>query len=225
MTTRKLSALAVVAGTVALAGVSLWAKPEFPSDVVKDPTAAPAPKGDDQKPTGPLDFTVKTIDGKEQKLADYRGKVVMIVNVASKCGFTRQYKPLEEVYKKYADKGFVILGFPADNFGHQEPGTNEEIKEFCTGKYDVTFPMMSKISVKGDDKAPLYKFLTEKHTAKDFAGEIGWNFTKFIVDRNGNVIARYSSKTEPDDAKVTGEIEKALAAKPADDKDQKADAR
>ena len=119
------------------------------------------------------------------------------------------------MYKKFADRGFVILGFPANDFNGQEPGSDEEIKQFCSSKYDVTFPLMSKITVLGDGKAPLYKFLTEKPTAGDFAGEIGWNFNKFLVDRNGNLIARYNSKTKPDDAQVTGEIEKALDAKPA----------
>jgi glutathione peroxidase len=200
---------------VALVGVCavsiLMGKPSFPENVVKEPTKAPADTKDKQ-PAGPLDFTVETIDGTKQPLSAYKGKVVMIVNVASKCGFTKQYTQLEAVYKKYADQGFVILGFPANNFGGQEPGTNEEIKQFCSSKYDVTFPMMAKISVLGDDKAPLYKFLTDKPTAGDFAGDIGWNFNKFIVDRNGNLIARYNSKATPDAPIVTSEIEKALAA-------------
>ena len=209
----KLRHLLLTAGILGLgAAAALVAKPTFPENVVKDPTNAPTQSKDD-KPAGPLDFTVKNIDGKEQKLSDYKGKVVMIVNVASKCGFTKQYTQLEAVYKKYADRGFVILGFPANNFGAQEPGSDSEIKHFCTSTYDVTFPMMSKISVLGDDKAPLYKFLTEPQTAGPFAGEIGWNFNKFIVDRNGNVIARFNSKATPDDLQVTGEIEKALDAK------------
>lgn len=210
----KRRSLLVAAGVVMIAGVSLWAKPNFPANVVKDPTPAPAQARDNQ-PVSPLDFTVKSIDGKDQSLSQYKGKVVMIVNVASRCGFTPQYQQLEAVYKKYADRGFVILGFPANNFGGQEPGTNEQIQQFCKSKYDVTFPMMAKISVLGDDKAPLYKFLTEQPTAGDFAGEIGWNFTKFVVDRNGNLIARYNSKVKPDDSIVTTEIEKALDAKPA----------
>ena len=135
------------------------------------------------------------------------------MNVASKCGFTPQYAGLESLYKKYADQGLVIIGFPANNFGHQEPGTDAEIKTFCSSKYDVTFPMMSKISVKGDDKAPLYKFLTEEPTAGAFKGDIGWNFTKFIIDRNGNAIARFASKIEPDDKMLVAVVEKALAAK------------
>ena len=211
----KLRSLFLVAGAVVLTGVSLFAaKPAFPDNVVKEPTKAPA-ASKDGKPASPLDFTVQDINGKDAKLSQYKGKVVMIVNVASRCGFTPQYEQLEAVYKKYADKGFVILGFPANNFGAQEPGSNEEIQTFCKSKFGVTFPMMSKISVVGDDKAPLYKFLTEKPTAGDFAGEIGWNFSKFIVDRNGNLIARYNSKVKPDDKTVTDEIEKALRAKGA----------
>jgi glutathione peroxidase len=213
----KLRKLSLVAGMIGLCGATLVNRPTFLPDVVKAPSDAP-PQGNENQPAGPLEFTVKTIDGMEQKLADYKGKVVMIVNVASKCGFTPQYKQLEEVYKKYADRGLVIIGFPANNFGGQEPGTNEQIKQFCSNKYDVTFPMMAKVSVVGEDKAPLYKFLTEKESAGDFAGEIGWNFNKFLVDRNGNLIARFNSKAKPDDAAVTEEIEKALDAKPAEAK-------
>ena len=210
----KLGISLLTVGLLVLCAATIVRRPTFPANVVKEPTSEPAQARDGQA-AGPLDFTVKTIDGKEQKLADYRGKVVMIVNVASKCGFTPQYENLEKVYKEYADRGFVILGFPANNFGGQEPGSDEQIKQFCTSKFDVTFPMMSKISVVGEDKAPLYKFLTEKPTAGDFAGEIGWNFNKFLIDRNGNLIARYNSKTKPDDPEVTKEIEKALEAKPA----------
>ena len=201
-------AVGAVAGIGVLCAALAYAKPAPSKDIVKEPTKMPA------KP-GPLDFTVKTIDGKEQNLSDYKGKVVMLVNVASKCGYTKQYTPLQSVYQKYADQGFVILGFPANNFKGQEPGSDEEIKEFCSSKYDVTFPLMSKISVAGDDKHPLYKFLTEEQTGKDFAGDIGWNFTKFLVDRNGNLIGRFATKTSPDEAAVTAAIEKALAAKPA----------
>jgi len=210
----KLRKLLVAMGAVAMTGAALLARPAFLPDVIKPPTSSPA-VAKNGKPAGPLDFTVKDIHGKDVKLSEYKGKVVMIVNVASKCGFTPQYTALEAVYTKYADKGFVILGFPANDFGHQEPGTNEEIETFCKSKFSVTFPMMSKIAVLGEEKAPLYKFLTEKETAGDFAGEIGWNFNKFIVDRNGNVIARYNSKATPDSAAVTNEIERALSAKAA----------
>jgi glutathione peroxidase len=181
-------------------------------DVIKSPTTMPA-MGTVDSPASPLDFVMKDIDGKDAKLSDYRGKVVLLVNVASKCGFTPQYEGLEALYKTYADRGLVIIGFPANNFGGQEPGTNDEIKAFCSSKYSVTFPMMSKISVKGDDKHPLYKFLTEAPTAGDFAGEIGWNFTKFLVDRNGNVMARFASKTKPSDPTLTTAVEQALDAK------------
>jgi glutathione peroxidase len=197
---------------IAIAGAGCWVKNIFAQAVVKDPTTMPT-NGSTTRPASPLDFVVKDIDGKETKLSDYRGKVVMIVNVASKCGFTPQYAGLEALYKKYADQGFVILGFPANNFGHQEPGTDSDIKTFCSSKYDVTFPMMSKISVKGDDKAPLYKFLTEAPTAGDFKGDIAWNFTKFVVDRNGTVIGRFASATKPSDPKLVDLVEKAIASK------------
>ena len=206
-----LRTLLIGGGAIVFAGAALLAtvsKPSYLPNVVKAPTDTPA-----REKHSPLDFTVKTIDGKEQNLEQYKGKVVMIVNVASKCGYTPQYAALEKLYKTYADRGFVILGFPANNFRSQEPGSDEQIKTFCTSKYGVTFPMMSKISVEGPDQAPIYKFLTEPETAGEFAGPIGWNFNKFIIDRNGNLIARYNSKTTPDDPEVTGEIEKALDAK------------
>jgi glutathione peroxidase len=160
--------------------------------------------------SGVLDFTLNSLDGKPAPLAEYRGKVVLIVNVASKCGYTPQYTGLEKIYEKYKDQGFVILGFPANNFGGQEPGTNEEIKTFCSSKYQVTFPMYSKVSVKGADSTPLYQFLTDKQSNPATAGEIKWNFTKFLVDRNGKVIARFEPAITPESADVTGAIEKAL---------------
>jgi glutathione peroxidase len=154
-------------------------------------------------------FTPNSIDGKPAPLADYKGKVVLVVNVASQCGYTPQYSALESTYEKYKDKGFVILGFPANNFGAQEPGTNEEIKTFCTRKYSVTFPMYAKISVKGADQAPLYAYLT-KDTPAGINGEIKWNFTKFLVDRNGNVIQRFEPAVTPDSKEVIAAIEKQL---------------
>jgi glutathione peroxidase len=157
-----------------------------------------------------LDFTMNTIDGKPSPLSEYRGKVVMIVNVASKCGYTPQYTGLEKIYEQYKAKGFVILGFPANNFGLQEPGTNEEIKTFCSSKYQVTFPMYSKISVKGIDTAPLYLFLTDMGNNPKTGGEIKWNFTKFLVGRDGKVIQRFEPAITPESAEVTGAIEKAL---------------
>lgn len=161
-------------------------------------------------PSSVLDFTPLSIDGKPAPLSAYKGKVLMIVNVASKCGFTPQYSALEAIYRKYENQGFVITGFPANNFMSQEPGTNAEIKSFCHSKYDVTFPMYSKISVKGDDQAPLYKFLTGKSTDTRFGGDIKWNFTKFLVNRDGHVIARFEPATKPDSPEVASAIENAL---------------
>lgn len=154
-------------------------------------------------------FTLNSIDGEAIPLSTYKGKVVLLVNVASRCGYTPQYTALESLYEKYKEKGLVILGFPANNFGAQEPGTNAEIKSFCSTKYNVTFPMFSKISVKGDDKAPLYQFLTEKANP-NVAGEIKWNFTKFLADRNGHVVARFESAITPDSPEVVAEVEKLL---------------
>ena len=157
-----------------------------------------------------LDFTLNSIDGKPAPLSQYQGKVVMIVNVASRCGYTPQYAGLEKIYEKYKDQGFVILGFPANNFGGQEPGTNEEIKTFCSSKYMVTFPMYSKISVKGADIHPLYQFLTDKQANAKTGGDIQWNFTKFLVGKDGKVVARFESAVTPESAEVTSAIEKAL---------------
>ena len=143
-------------------------------------------------------------------LAKYKGKVLLIVNVASKCGFTKQYAGLEELNKKYSDKGLVILGFPSNDFKGQEPGTEEEIVQFCTAKFNVTFPLYAKVQVTGADKAPLYEYLTEgDHPGK---GEVGWNFNKFLVDRNGHVVEHYQSKVTPDAPELTGKIEELLAA-------------
>ena len=162
---------------------------------------------------GPLQFKVKDIDGKDVDLAQYKGKAVLIVNVASKCGNTPQYAQLQELHKKYADQGLVILGFPANEFGKQEPGTNEQIKEFCTGKYNVSFPMFSKIVVKGEGQAPLYRYLTSKETDPKFAGDITWNFEKFLVGRDGRVVARFKPKTKPDAPEVVQAIETEIAKK------------
>jgi len=158
------------------------------------------------------DFTLNSIDGQPAPLSAYRGKVVLLVNVASRCGFTPQYTALESIYEKYKDHGFVIVGIPANNFGSQEPGSNQEIKMFCSAKYHVTFPMMAKVSVKGSDITPLYRFLTDKSGHSQTGGEIGWNFTKFLVGPDGKVIARFDSAIEPDSPQVTSAIEKALSS-------------
>jgi len=155
----------------------------------------------------PLTGKVKKIDGTEVDLASYKGKVVLIVNVASRCGYTGQYAGLQKLYDAYKDKGLVVLGFPANEFGAQEPGTDAEIATFCSSKYGVTFDMFSKIVVKGPNKAPLYKTLTEGATPP---GEVSWNFEKFLVGRDGRIIGRYKSSVAPDDAKLTGAIEAEL---------------
>jgi len=170
----------------------------------------PLKEGEKMAEKSVLDFTMKSIDGDDVKLDSYIGKVLLLVNVASKCGYTPQYRGLESVYKKYKEQGLVVMGFPANNFFWQEPGTNDEIKTFCTTKYNVTFPMFAKISVKGDKIHPLYKFLTSKQTNPEFAGSISWNFNKFLVDRAGKVVARFSSKDEPESEKVLQAIEQAL---------------
>ncbi|MBM3493781.1 MAG: glutathione peroxidase [Armatimonadetes bacterium] len=166
-----------------------------------------------QRKPGALDFSVKSIDGRSVKLSRYRGKVVMIVNVASRCGNTPQYAGLQAIYEKYRKQGFVVLGFPANEFGAQEPGTDSEIKQFCTANYKVTFPMFSKVVVKGEGQAPLYRYLTSKDTNPEFAGEIEWNFAKFLIGRDGKPAARFSPRTQPNDPTVTEAIEKLLKAK------------
>jgi glutathione peroxidase len=152
-------------------------------------------------------FAMKTMDGKEKSLAEYKGNVLLIVNVASFCGYTPQYKDLEEVYRKYKDKGFRILAFPANNFGEQEPGSDEEIKTFCSTKYDVTFDLFSKISVRGDDQHPLYRYITKD---SPFPGEVKWNFQKYLVDKKGTLVAMFPSKTKPTERLVVERIESLL---------------
>jgi len=154
-----------------------------------------------------LDFTMKSIDGKDVPLSTYKGKVLLIVNVASRCGFTPQYAGLEALYRAYKEKGFVILGFPANNFLWQEPGSDAEIKKFCTETYDVTFDLFSKISVRGDDQDPLYKFIVSD---PKFGGSVKWNFQKYLIDRNGVIVGKYASGVEPQSEDLTGAIEQAL---------------
>ena len=154
------------------------------------------------------DFKVKTIQGEDTTLAQYKGKVMLIVNVASKCGFTPQYDGLEALYQKYKDKGVVVLGFPCNQFGSQEPGTEEEIQNFCRVNFGVTFPMFSKLNVNGDDTHPLYVYLKSEQPGILGSESIKWNFTKFLVDRNGKVIERFGSSTKP--KKIEKEIEALL---------------
>ena len=156
------------------------------------------------------DFSVRSIDGTTVDLSGYKGKVVLVVNVASFCGHTKQYAPLEKLYRTYKDKGLVILGFPANDFGAQEPGTDEEIKTFCTSKYDVTFPMFSKVVVKGSAKAPLFEYLTSGGGNPSLAGEIDWNFEKFLLGKDGSLVARFGSRVDPSSNEVISAIESAL---------------
>ncbi len=172
-----------------------------------DKAAAPAP-GAKAEASDVLSYTMKRLDGSEESLGAYKGKVVLIVNTASKCGLTPQYKELESLYSAKKDAGLVVLGFPANNFMAQEPGTDAEISEFCAKNYGVTFPMFSKISVKGADQHPLYKSLTG--LPEPLGGEIKWNFDKFLLDRTGKVVARFGPKTTPSDPAVTAKVDELL---------------
>ena len=159
------------------------------------------------------DINAVNIDGNDVNLGKYKDKVILFVNTASKCGYTPQYKGLQAIYNKYKDRDFVILGFPSNDFGGQEPGSSKEIKEFCTLRYKVTFPMFAKIVVKGDQKHPLYKYLTSTETNPKFSGKITWNFNKFLANHKGEIIARFSSKETPESKEVTDSIEEAIKEK------------
>jgi glutathione peroxidase len=175
--------------------------------------AACAPEGAQAKPAKSLhDLTVTTIDGKKKNLSDYKGKVVLVVNTASQCGYTRQYAGLQTLYKKMAGKGFEVLAFPSNDFGEQEPGTEAEIKQFCETRYKTTFPLFSKVHATGKQKSSIYRFLTESG-AEPFRGDVRWNFTKFLVNKSGQVVGRYESHVDPGDAKLAADIQKSLAAK------------
>jgi len=164
----------------------------------------------EEKPAA-LNFTVKSITGKDVNLADYKGKVLLVVNVASECGLTPQYEQLEALYAKYADKGFVVLGFPCNQFGKQEPGSDAEIADFCTTNYKVKFPMFSKIDVNGENAAPFYKHLTSLDVKPKGQGQVAWNFEKFVIGKNGEVVARFTPMTSPDAIDVVSTIESELA--------------
>ncbi len=200
--------MTLIALSLALAGANeIAAARQTPA--ATPPAAAPPAK------EGPavLNFTMKDIDGKDVDLSKYQGKVVLMVNVASECGLTPQYQDLQALHDQYAEKGLVILGFPANEFGEQEPGSNEEIKSFCTSKYNVKFPMFSKVIVKGQGQCDLYKFLTGSDTDPKFAGEIKWNFTKFLISRDGEVVNRFEPKVKPSAEEVTKAIDAELAKK------------
>lgn len=191
------------------------AKPEPAAKAQTDETPAAQGNeelGDDEANTNSavvLDHTVETIDGSEKSLADYRGKALLVVNTASQCGYTPQYEGLQELYAKYEEQGFEVLAFPSNDFGGQEPGSEEEIASFVDETYGVQFPMFAKVPVKGEKKAPLYQMLTEQ-TPEGIKGEIEWNFTKFLVDPQGKVIARFASAVDPMDAELTAKLESVL---------------
>jgi glutathione peroxidase len=174
-----------------------------------------ADKADDdaKKTPAALDFKMKTLDGKEIDLSQYLGKVVLVVNVASKCGLTPQYEQLQALHDKYAEKGVAVIGFPCNQFGAQEPGTPEEIREFCSKKYNVSFDLFAKIDVNGDEACPLYKYLTSLDTKPAEKGKISWNFEKFLINRKGEVVARFAPRTKPNDPEVLKAIEAELEAK------------
>ncbi len=193
--------IAALSATLVLSAVALFAQADGPTmRATTQPDAPPV-----------LSFTMKSLEGKDVDLASYKGKVVLMVNTASKCGFTPQYAGLEKLHEKYADKGLAILGFPSNDFGHQEPGTSEDISTFCTKNYGVKFDMFSKIDVKGDTQHPLYKFLTSQDTDKPFAGVVKWNFEKFLIARDGTIVARFRSKITPESDEMVKAIEAELA--------------
>lgn len=204
---RSLALLALVA--VACDSSSTPAKPAPAAEPAKVAQAEAKPSAAAEGPT--LDHTVETIEGGQQKLADLRGKAVLIVNTASQCGFTPQYAKLQELYGRYKERGLVVLGFPSNDFGEQEPGDANQIKEFVASKFAVDFPMMNKVHAKGPEIAPIYKTLTEE-TPEGIRGEVKWNFTKFLIDPSGHVVARFESAVDPLAPEVTGAIEKVLPA-------------
>jgi glutathione peroxidase len=184
--------------------------------LAKDPATPKAAPNEKEKSAAvtPLNEEMETLDGKKVNLAEkYKGKVVLLVNVASKCGYTPQYAPLEALHEKYGKEGLAVVGVPCNQFGGQEPGTAEDITEFCTKNYGVKFDMLAKVDVKGKDAAPLYKRITSKKTDPDFSGTIGWNFEKFLFNREGQVVARFKSKVKPDSPEVIKAIEAELAKK------------
>jgi len=175
--------------------------------------ACVATAGAEEKPAGPLAYKMKSITGQDADLSQYQGQVVLIVNVASECGLTPQYEQLEAIYEKYRDKGLVVLGFPCNQFGQQEPGTEAQIARFCTENYKVQFPLFSKIEVNGNGAAPLYKYLTALDTKPQGKGKISWNFEKFLIGKSGQVVARFAPPTAPDAPEVVAAIEAELAKK------------
>jgi len=200
---RRIIMLGALVLCVALVANTTFAKSD--NAPVKD--SSTVTKGETMEMIDLESIPFETITGDTTSLADYKGKVVLIVNVASECGNTPQYAALEDLYRKYNDSGLVVMGFPANNFGGQEPGTNKEILQFCTSKYSVTFPMMAKVSVKGDDEHPLFVAMTQKSS---MPGDIKWNFEKFLINRDGELVQRFGNKVLPESKEVVSAIEKAL---------------
>ncbi|MBL0926112.1 MAG: glutathione peroxidase [Phycisphaerales bacterium] len=209
-TTQKPIRLALGIGLALAAASVVSGVAEPPSESRPGSTDAQPAKPAAKDPAYVLDHEMKLIDGTPQRLDGFKGKVILIVNTASKCGYTPQYAGLEKLYADHKDKGLVVLGFPANNFGSQEPGSNKEIAEFCSKSYGVSFPMFEKISVAGKDKHPLYEQLASQ--AAPIGGDPKWNFTKFLVDRSGHVVARYDSRVRPDDKQMVAKIEELLKA-------------
>jgi len=196
--------------------VSAFAILGFASLVSAAPATQPSTRPSESSASTPpvLQFHMQSLDGKDVDLAQYKGKVILMVNTASKCGYTPQYAPLEALYKKYADQGFVVLGFPENDFKQQEPGTNEEISAFCTKNYGVTFPMFSKVDVIGPNTCDLYKYLTSESSDAKFAGPVKWNFEKFLIARDGTIVQRFRSKIWPESPEVVQAIEAEIAKQP-----------
>mgnify|MGYP002777698172 CR=1 FL=1 len=189
--------------------------PDAPSTTPSAPGTDPSPEADATESPYVLDFTMDSIEGKPIALSQFKGEVLLIVNVASRCGYTPQYRGLEKIYRERQKQGFSVLGFPANNFNEQEPGSNADIQRFCTTEYGVTFPMFAKISVVGADQHPLYRRLSRQ--PRPIGGNPEWNFTKFLVDRNGNVVAKFGSKVKPDDPQLLRRIDDLLAQPRPDD--------
>ena len=222
--------LAVTASLFLSAAAPANQKPKTRNDQKTDQRKPKSTKGSTGPTEGKSDtdmpalrFKMKDIDGKVRDLADGRGKVILMVNTASRCGLTPQYADIEKLYRKYKDDGFAVWAFPANNFGGQEPGSNKQIKAFCKEKYSVTFPVFAKVSVKGTDQCDLFKYLTAPEAGHEFGGQIRWNFNKFLISRSGEVIGRFEPRVKPLDEKVTAAIEKALAAPAPDKSHEKSD--
>jgi glutathione peroxidase len=211
---RRIAFILVVSlwGALAACGAQNASAPEpKPAEATTVAPSAAAPAAPTTAAQGEpvINHQVQTLQGETISLSKYRGSVLLVVNTASECGYTPQYAGLEKVYEKYKDRGLVIVGFPSNDFGQQEPGSAQEIATFCQKNYGVTFPMMAKVHAKGPEIAPLYKTLTQD-TPEGIKGEVKWNFTKFLVDKDGKVVARFESKVTPESPEVTGAIEKLL---------------